>query len=80
MEQIEHDLFSLRSDYLDFSNIFIKRSFELKFVFCILLQECLIDPGSYRKVDEIISSDSKGKGLLELLSLKEVTEGEETVQ
>jgi len=45
-----------------------------------LEMECLIDPGSYRKVDEIISQDSKGKGQLELLSLKEVTEGQETVQ
>jgi len=42
--------------------------------------ECLIDPGHYRTVDETISADSKGKGSLELLSLKEVTEGEETVQ
>jgi len=42
--------------------------------------ECLIDPGSYRIVDESISTDSKGKGTLELLSLKEVTEGEETIQ
>jgi len=42
--------------------------------------ECLIDPGHYRTVDETISADSRGKGSLELLSLKEVTEGEETVQ
>lgn len=41
---------------------------------------CLIDPGLYRQLDEIISKESRGKGQLELLSLKEVTEGEETVQ
>jgi len=45
-----------------------------------LEMECLIDPGSYRFIDETISAESKGKGVLELLSLKEVTEGEETVQ
>lgn len=40
----------------------------------------LIDPGSYRVIDEIISKESKGKATLELLSLKETTEGEETLQ
>jgi len=42
--------------------------------------ECLIDPGFYRKIEEIVTSESRGKGVLEFLSLKEVTEGEETVK
>ncbi|KAG8237394.1 hypothetical protein J437_LFUL013030 [Ladona fulva] len=43
-------------------------------------QVCLIDPGSYRGVDEIVQSFSgprTGGAKLELLSLKEVAEGEE---
>ncbi|KAK7867849.1 hypothetical protein R5R35_003521 [Gryllus longicercus] len=38
---------------------------------------CLIDPGHYREVDEIVRSETKGHGHLELLNVKEVTEGEE---
>lgn len=41
---------------------------------------CLIDPGHYREVDEIVHSDTKGHGLLELINLKEVTEGEEILE
>jgi len=40
----------------------------------------LIDPGQYRAVDEIVHSDAKGHGLLELINLKEVTEGEEILE
>jgi ribosome maturation protein SDO1 len=40
----------------------------------------LIDPGHYRAVDEIVHSDAKGHVLLELISLKEVTEGEEILE
>ncbi|XP_066931995.1 ribosome maturation protein SBDS-like [Clytia hemisphaerica] len=42
--------------------------------------ECLIDPGFYRIIDDTISKETKGKGVLEMLTLKEVTEGDETVQ
>lgn len=45
-----------------------------------LEMECLIDPGAYRTIDEMTTADSKGKATLELLSLKEVTEGDETLQ
>ncbi|XP_067013769.1 ribosome maturation protein SBDS [Anabrus simplex] len=41
---------------------------------------CLIDPGHYREVDELVRSETKGHGLLELLSLKEVMEGEELLE
>ncbi|XP_046992258.1 ribosome maturation protein SBDS [Schistocerca americana] len=41
---------------------------------------CLTDPGHYRQIDETVRSDTKGHGLLELLSLKEVAEGEEILE
>ncbi|PNF20494.1 Ribosome maturation protein SBDS [Cryptotermes secundus] len=41
---------------------------------------CLIDPGHYREVDEIVRTETKGHGLLELMNLKEVTEGEEILE
>lgn len=37
----------------------------------------LIDPGQYRVIDELVRNETKGKGLLELLELKEVVENEE---
>jgi hypothetical protein len=40
----------------------------------------LIDPGHYRAVDEIVHSGPKGNGRMELLNLKEVTEGEEMLE
>ncbi|XP_033224942.1 ribosome maturation protein SBDS isoform X1 [Belonocnema kinseyi] len=41
---------------------------------------CLIDPGQYREIDELVRSETKGSGTLELLNLKEVTEGEEILE
>ncbi|XP_058796869.1 ribosome maturation protein SBDS [Phymastichus coffea] len=41
---------------------------------------CLIDPGHYREIDELIRSETKGSGILELLNLKEITEGEEILE
>ncbi|XP_055373319.1 ribosome maturation protein SBDS [Condylostylus longicornis] len=37
----------------------------------------LIDPGNFRSIDELVRNESKGKGLVELLELKEVVENEE---
>ena len=34
----------------------------------------LIDPGQYRPLDEMVRDQTQGKGLLELLNLKEVAE------
>ena len=45
-----------------------------------LLQVCLIDPGHLREIDDLVKSETKGQGHMELLSLKEVTEGEETLE
>lgn len=41
---------------------------------------CLIDPGKYREIDELIRSETKGTGVLELLNLKEITEGDEVLE
>ncbi|OQV22135.1 Ribosome maturation protein SBDS [Hypsibius exemplaris] len=40
---------------------------------------CLIDPGAFRDVDELVRSQTKGQGTLEVLSLKDVEEGEEII-
>ncbi|XP_037933602.1 ribosome maturation protein SBDS [Teleopsis dalmanni] len=37
----------------------------------------LIDPGNYRVIDETLRNETKGKGRLELLELKEVVDSEE---
>ena len=44
------------------------------------MQVCLIDPGSFRQVDEVVRSETKGKGTVEVLSLKDVGEGDEILQ
>ncbi|XP_072248037.1 ribosome maturation protein SBDS [Leuresthes tenuis] len=38
---------------------------------------CLVDPGCYREINELIRCETKGKGTLEVLSLKDVEEGDE---
>ena len=40
------------------------------------LQECLMDPGCYRVVEEAVRQETKGRGTLELLSIKEVADEE----
>lgn len=45
-----------------------------------LLMVFLIDPGNFRKVDEIVRGETKGKGQLEVLSLKEMQEGDEKLE
>lgn len=41
---------------------------------------CIIDPGHFREMDEIVRTDTRGSGTLELLNLKEVAEGEEVFE
>ncbi|KAL9903461.1 SBDS ribosome maturation factor [Glossina fuscipes fuscipes] len=36
-----------------------------------------IDPGNYRAIDDLVRNETKGKGLVELLELKDVVEAEE---
>jgi ribosome maturation protein SDO1 len=38
---------------------------------------CLINPGCFWEIDELIEKETKGTGSLEVLSLKDVEEGEE---
>lgn len=38
---------------------------------------CLIDPGQFRAIDEVLRTETKGQGNLELISLKDVEEGDE---
>merc|ERR1712062_475160 len=42
-----------------------------------LILTCLVDPGEYRGLDELVKNDTQGKGQLELLSLKEVEDSEQ---
>nr|ADD37992.1 Ribosome maturation protein SBDS [Lepeophtheirus salmonis] len=44
---------------------------------CVII--AFIDPGDYRNIEESIRSVTKGKGSMELLTLKEVIEEEETL-
>lgn len=37
----------------------------------------LVDPGVYREVNDLVSAETRGKGQVDMLSLKEVEEGEE---
>lgn len=37
----------------------------------------LVDPGCFREIDEVIRCETKGRGNLEVLSLKDVEEGDE---
>lgn len=38
---------------------------------------CLVDPGNFKNIDEAVRAETRGQGSLEVLSLKEVVEGEE---
>jgi ribosome maturation protein SDO1 len=39
----------------------------------------LIDPGAFRTIDDCVRSETKGKGTVEVLSLKDVEEGEDNL-
>lgn len=41
------------------------------------MQICSIDPGHYRQLEESVREGTKGKGAVEVLSLKDVEEGDE---
>lgn len=40
----------------------------------------LIDPGAFREVEDLLREETKGKAVLELLSLKDVEEGDEVLE
>ncbi len=52
----------------------------MNFIFTCLLQVCLADPGCFREMDELVRSSTKGKGTVEVLSLKDVEEGDERLE
>ena len=41
------------------------------------MQIALVDPGNYRQINELLQSESKGKGQLEIMNLREKEEGDE---
>ena len=41
------------------------------------IQICLIDPGNIKGIDELVREKTAGKGSVEVLSLKDVEDGEE---
>jgi len=40
----------------------------------------LLDPGYYRELDEVVRAETKGQGMLEVLSLKDVEDAEEKIE
>lgn len=40
---------------------------------------CLIDPGNFRILDELVRTETKGTGQFELLNLKEMVEGDQAL-
>jgi ribosome maturation protein SDO1 len=37
----------------------------------------LVDPGKYRGLQDVVAKETKGRGTVEVLDLKEIKEGEE---
>lgn len=42
-----------------------------------LYQVILVDPGCFREIDDLVRADTKGRGQLEVISLKDIEEGDE---
>lgn len=42
-------------------------------------QEVLVDPGCYREISELLQRETRGQGHIEVLTLKEIEEGDETL-
>jgi len=45
-----------------------------------LIMTCLIDPGFFCETDEMVRAETKGRGTLEVTNLKEVKDGDETLE
>ena len=41
------------------------------------MQVLLVDPGTFREVDESVRAETKGAGTVEVVSVREVKEGDE---
>lgn len=61
--------------------VYIDKTPPICFFFYLLPdQVCLIDPGCFREIDELIRCETRGKGSVEVLSLKDVEEGDEKLE
>lgn len=57
-------------------------SYLLPVFICIVFdwQVCLVDPGCYRDIDEVLRVETKGRGAVEMLSLKDVEEDDKNIE
>ncbi len=46
-------------------------SSEFEGVGCLLIQICLVDPGLFKRLNEMLQLETKGKGTVEILNLYE---------
>lgn len=46
-------------------------------VITLMTQIILVDPGKYRSIQDIVGTETKGRGTVKVLDLKEIKEGEE---
>lgn len=49
----------------------------LLILFFFQCQVILVDPGCFREIDDLVRADTKGRGQLEVISLKDIEEGDE---
>ena len=40
---------------------------------------CLVDPGNYKKLEEVVAKESRGSGSVDVLNLKEVDDQGDTL-
>lgn len=40
---------------------------------------CLVDPGKYRQLDELISGETKGRGIVDVLNMRQMKDGDESL-
>lgn len=80
-EKLTGMMSQIESENWDGSELTLVSLFEfIGICFNFYSQRCLVDPGHYRTIDELIRAETKGQGSLELLNLKEVLEGEEVLE
>ena len=73
------DLFEVMFIFND-SFLMLKLFFLLTVFTHILFQVILVDPGCFRELDELLRHETKGKGRLEVMNLKDVKEDGERVE
>lgn len=76
-EDFDEELEMVSDVKLDMTQTQICSSLWISDDFCLSPQVCLVDPGCFREIDELIRCETKGRGSLEVLSLKDVEEGDE---